>query len=248
VASHPSTYPSPRVARAAYTRRRPRGLVLADVVAGTALVAAIVVVGKGAVEHSGRSDTPTVLRAPATVTPETRPETNSLPREQMCARRGISIRAGDGTCILADGSEMTAADSGGRVRLESLEMRYDGARVVHRIGGGRAPLRPAGVFVRVKVTLTNRLDGTAGFLDDQITLALGPTDQFGPNSFANDADPQALTRRASSLDGGETVQGRVTFDVPPAAARRLTRFGSVRIVDFGNRRDAPRFGLIRTDR
>lgn len=244
----PSTYRGPASPRRARATGRRLALRAADIVAAVACVAAVAVVGKGLIQQADRKDAPRILRA---ATPSSHPDvldSNALPPGQMCDRRGVSIRSGVGTCILADGSEMTAADSAGRVRLDSLEMRYDGARVVDRIGSGRSPLRPAGVFIRVRVTLTNRLDGAASFADDQITLALGPEDQFGPNSFADDSDPQALARRAAELRAGQSVQGRVTWDVPRRAARNLTRFGSVRVVDFGNRRDAPRFGMIRTNR
>lgn len=176
--------------------------------------------------------------------------TGRLAHADDCRRRGISAQSGQGSCVQPDGTELTAVGAGGSIRLEGLVLRYRGVEVLSRIGDARAPLQPKGVWVRVKLRLTNRLDGTVQFRNDQIALSLGRNLVLGPNSFAADADPRSLEQRAVSLPAGRTVDGAVTFDVPPDAVRKyLPRFTSVQVMTFGeNSLSHGRVGLIRMAR
>jgi hypothetical protein len=220
--------------------------VAADVVAALALIAAIAVMGarlgEGA-QEPGRG----VLTAERRPSADDTLVKDGLPPADDCHKRGISMRSGEGTCVLPDGTAMSAVDAGGMIRLDGLELRYGGIEVLDRIGPRAAPLRPTGVWVRVRLDVTNTLDGTVGFSNGQVALALGPELALGPNSYAAGADPESLERRAAELGAGRSAEGTVSFDVPKKVARRYLRtFSGVRVVTFGeNMVTHARIGLIR---
>jgi hypothetical protein len=225
---------------------RRRSLVAADVVAGLALIAAIAVTGSR-LSHDSPAPTVRTLTAKSTAVPQNALVDKGLPPADDCKRRGITMRSGDGTCTLSDGSVMTATGPAGTIKLDGLEVRYLGVEVLDRIGSGPAPLRPTGVWVRVRLRITNTLDGSAGFSDTQVALALGRKAVLGPNSYAAASDPQGLETRAADLAAGRTAEGTVSFDVPKKLASRYLRtFAGLRVVTFGENTGAhSRTGLIR---
>ena len=228
--------------------RRGRSLVAADFVAALALIAAIAVTAaRLGHESPGIAGPGSYRNRHATSSTDDALVEKGLPPADDCAKRGITMRSGQGTCVLPDGTEMSAVGAAGTIRLDGLQMRYRGLEVLDRIGPRSAPLRPTGVWVRVRLTVTNTLDGTVGFSNAQVALALGRNAVLGPNSYAADSDPDALESRAGELAAGKTVDGTVSFDVPKKLARRYLRtYSGLRVVTFGeNMVSHSRTGLIR---
>lgn len=186
------------------------------------------------------SDLDPVQPAPPARTKPKSAEILGTPRVSRddCRRRGITHSRGQGACTQASGTRIRVVNGERKLTLEELDLRYTGAKTSQRATSRRDAVAPEGVFLDLRLTVTNKLDGLVDFRPEQVLLLAGQT-TYKPDSLANKLSSRSLERRAYGLRPRTPVAGTVTFDVSKEDARRISDVGIIRVTQFSDQAAAP---------
>lgn len=167
---------------------------------------------------------------------------------RSCTEQGITTPPfNEGACV-EGGASYFFADGRSVMRLRTLSASLAGFSAIESLGPNGEATPSQGVFVLIRLSVTNRSDRPRSFAAGQTVLVVGEQqfEERGDVERRMHRDALAFAGR-DPIQPNERVIGDVVYDVPVDTIARVTREGTLVVVNFGGNRRGQRaeFGQFR---
>lgn len=167
---------------------------------------------------------------------------------QSCDAKGINAqKLREGPCTDEGGTKVKVVNRDTTLSLPELTVSYGGYTTAETLSSSVGTERADGVYVTIRLTITNKLPDPVAFDPEQVALYLADK-TFTPDFDADNMPGDSFVWESDEIQPGNSRTGTVTFDVAPAAARAMDTSGNIGVAQFSDAgQDAKRrIGLIRT--
>ncbi len=119
------------------------------------------------------------------------------------------------------------------LRIQTLAAKLEGWHEAPGVSSQAGSAKASGVFLVLRMHITNESEGPGSYQDAQAELVVGPTTYAESRSAENGPDQGSLTSQdvaSGGLPAGKAETGDMVFDVPSAAVAQFAKGEAVLVL------------------